>query len=52
MGGTSRRSLLARWLATRPRVFVLDEPTRGIDVGSKTEIYGLMRRSRRTGRRW
>jgi ribose transport system ATP-binding protein len=35
--------LLARWLGASPRVFVLDEPTRGIDVGSKAEIYSIMR---------
>jgi ABC-type sugar transport system ATPase subunit len=42
-GGNQQKVLLARWLATRPLVFVLDEPTRGIDVGSKAEIYALMR---------
>ncbi len=35
--------MLARWLARSPRVLILDEPTRGIDVGAKAEIYGLMR---------
>ncbi len=35
--------MLAKWLRTRPRVLLLDEPTRGIDVGAKTEIYKLMR---------
>lgn len=43
-GGNQQKVLLARWLALRPRVFVLDEPTRGIDVGSKAEIYALIRR--------
>ncbi len=42
-GGNQQKVLLARWLATKPRVFVLDEPTRGIDIGSKAEIYALMR---------
>jgi ribose transport system ATP-binding protein len=35
--------LLARWLATQLRLLILDEPTRGIDVGAKAEIYRLMR---------
>jgi ribose transport system ATP-binding protein len=42
-GGNQQKALLARWLATEPKVFVLDEPTRGIDVGGKAEIYKLMR---------
>jgi ABC-type sugar transport system ATPase subunit len=42
-GGNQQKVVLAKWLRTRPRVLVLDEPTRGIDVGAKTEIYALMR---------
>jgi ABC-type sugar transport system ATPase subunit len=42
-GGNQQKILLARWLAAQPRVMVLDEPTRGIDVGTKAEIYALMR---------
>ena len=34
--------MLAKWLALRPRILLLDEPTRGIDVGAKREIYRLM----------
>ena len=35
--------MLAKWLAMNPRVIIFDEPTRGIDVGAKSEIYRLMR---------
>ncbi|MCR1786463.1 sugar ABC transporter ATP-binding protein [Nocardioides carbamazepini] len=42
-GGNQQKVVLARWLATRPRVVLMDEPTRGIDVGAKHAIYELMR---------
>jgi ribose transport system ATP-binding protein len=41
-GGNQQKVVLGKWLAIRPRVLLLDEPTRGIDVGAKQEIYRLM----------
>ncbi len=48
-GGNQQKVLLARWLATHPRFLILDEPTRGIDVGAKVEIEKLMHALRAEG---
>jgi ribose transport system ATP-binding protein len=43
-GGNQQKVVLAKWIALEPKVLIFDEPTRGIDVGSKAEIYELMRK--------
>ncbi len=48
-GGNQQKVVLAKWLATNPRVVLFDEPTRGIDVGAKVAVYRLMRRLAREG---
>jgi L-arabinose transport system ATP-binding protein len=41
-GGNQQKLVLARWLARRPAVLILDEPTRGVDVSAKAEIYAII----------
>ena len=49
-GGTQQKVLLGRWLLSEPDILILDEPTRGIDVGAKYEIYELMEEMARDGK--
>jgi ABC-type sugar transport system ATPase subunit len=42
-GGNQQKVFLGEWLATRPQILIVDEPTRGIDVGTKQEIHRLLR---------
>jgi ribose transport system ATP-binding protein len=48
-GGNQQKVVLAKWLAMAPKVMILDEPTRGIDIGAKSEIYRLMRGLAKSG---
>jgi len=48
-GGNQQKSIVGRWLLTRPKVLLLDDPTRGVDVGAKAELYRLMDKLCRDG---
>ena len=41
-GGNQQKVMIGRWLATNPEILILDEPTRGVDIGAKAEIYAIM----------
>jgi ribose transport system ATP-binding protein len=41
-GGNQQKAILARWLLSKAQVFIFDEPTKGVDIGAKEQIYGLM----------
>ena len=48
-GGNQQKVVLAKWLASKPHVLIVDEPTRGVDVGTKAEIYTMMRELAKAG---
>jgi ribose transport system ATP-binding protein len=48
-GGNQQKVVLAKWLATQPKVLLLDEPTRGIDINAKQEIYAIINELARSG---
>jgi len=49
-GGNQQKAVIGKWLSLKPKLFMLDEPTRGIDVGSKAEIHNLVRELANQGR--
>ncbi|WP_029098524.1 sugar ABC transporter ATP-binding protein [Brevibacillus thermoruber] len=48
-GGNQQKVVIGKWLATQPKILILDEPTRGVDIGAKKEIYDIMNRLAQEG---
>ncbi len=48
-GGNQQKVVIAKWVARRPRILIVDEPTRGIDIGAKAEVHALLARLARDG---
>ena len=48
-GGNQQKVVISKWLMSRPKVLIMDDPTRGVDVGAKVEIYNLMNRLTESG---
>ena len=48
-GGNQQKVVLAKWLATQPKILIVDEPTRGIDVGTKSEVHRLLSKMAQEG---
>ena len=48
-GGNQQKVMFSKWLNTQPRIFILDEPTRGIDIGAKAEVHQMIRELAKEG---